>query len=161
MRYKLIQSMKSNQDGFTLLETVLILLITAALILLPVLSIDKMMESVQVDLFFRELTSNITLMQNHALLNGERTEIKFRPYKSGHQINFLVNLDASSPLNQTIYLDERFYQIDMKKGYEIKFGSNGNLKQGGHVKFETVEGTYLLKYLQGSGRFGIEEIKDE
>lgn len=161
MRYKIFRLIKLNQGGFTLLETVLILLITASLLFIPVLSIDKMLEAVQVDLFFRELTSNITLMQNHAILNGERTEIRFRPYKSGHQINFLVNFDSSSPLNQTVYLDESLYQIDMKKGYEIKFGNNGNLNQGGHVKFETVEGNYILKYLQGSGRFGIEEIKNE
>lgn len=153
--------MKPNQEGFTLLESVLILLITVSLILIPALSIDKMVETVQVDLFFRELSSNITLMQNHSILNGEKTEVRFRPYKSGHRIEFLVNSDSTSPLNKTIYLDESLYYFSMNNGREIIFGQTGNISTAGNVSFTTSKGEYKLTYLLGSGRFAIDKVSGD
>jgi competence protein ComGD len=152
---------KAKEEGFTLLESMLILLITASLILIPTLSIDRMVETVQVDMFFRELSSNITLMQNYSILHGEKTEVRFRPYESGHRIDFLVNFDASSPLNKTIYLDESLYYFTEKSGSEMIFnGDTGNISGGGTVFFNTVKGEYKLSYWLGSGRFAIDKIEN-
>ena len=42
---------KLDEKGFTLLETILVLMITSSLLLFPVLSIENITESVQIDLF--------------------------------------------------------------------------------------------------------------
>lgn len=153
--------MKTKEAGFTLLESVLILLITASLILIPVLSIDKMVETVQVDLFFRELSSNITMMQNHSVLSGESTEILFRPYDSGHQIRFRVYGDSSHPLSKTMYLDESFYSLTSKSGSQFSFyGDTGNITTSDTIGFQTAKGKYELTHWLGSGRFAIDKVED-
>src|SRR5699024_10630316 len=70
---------KLDEKGFTLLETILVLMITSSLLLFPVLSIENVTESIQIDLFFRELTSKITNMQSYAILRDQTTDIQFNP----------------------------------------------------------------------------------
>lgn len=153
--------MKNNEEGFTLVETVLMLMVTAILLFIPVLSIDKMLETVQVDLFFRELSADITLMQNHSILNGYDTNVRFRPYESGHRIEFIVRNDTSSSLNKIVYLDENLYYFSGKSGTDFSFYKDtGRITQTGSRRFTTVKGRYDLTYWLGSGRFAINKVPD-
>lgn len=149
--------MRSNESGFTLLETLLVLIITSSLILLPVLSIDKMVESTQTELFFRELSSRITMMQNHSILNGEKTSIDFFPNED-HFIRFGVDGNSKHPLNGRMYLDKSLMEFTGRDYQKFSFaGDTGTINGMETIRFKTSQGTYKLTYLLGSGRVGIEK----
>lgn len=153
--------MKTNEAGFTLIESVLILMVTAVLILIPTLSIHKMIESVQVDLFFRELSSNITLMQNHSILNDENTTVEFYPAVNGHYINFRVRLNPTHPLNKEMDFDDDLYQLVGQRYSQFSFArQTGNISHSDTRKFQTPKGLYELTYWLGSGRFAFNKISD-
>lgn len=154
---------KEREAGFTLIETLITLLIVSLLMLMPVLSIDKMTESIQIDLFFRELTSNITLMQNHAILTGEQMVIEFIPksnvirFKSDAVLN-----ENDHPLYREMHLQEGLYEFSSDwYGQVVFYGNTGNISSRGGwtTYFETSKGLYKLVFWLGSGRFEIQKIK--
>lgn len=150
--------MKEDQSGFTLVETVVVLFITGALILLPVLSINKIVETIQIDLFFRELASDITMMQNYTILTGKQTRISF--FSSDKDtISFRIASDPKSPLNRDVELDSPYYSLSLPEGnYVFSFTWNaGNIDSSKKIGFNTTKGKYELTYLLGSGRFDIKK----
>lgn len=155
--------MKKKQAGFTLIETLLTLLIVVALVFLPIISIQQTNEKVQIDLFFRELTANITLMQNHAILAEDRTEIQFNPTED--KIRFKVhdgNSFSTHSLDREMQLDNSVYQLSGSgyKGVSFRRGT-GNISIDNsdwwRINFDTVQGKYELVFQIGSGRFEIRE----
>lgn len=147
-------------DGFTLVELLITLLIISLLIFIPVLSIDKVIDTVQVDLFFRELSSNITLMQNHSILTGERTTVEFYPGEK--IIKFRVYDESKSlehPLNNEMFLKEGLYELLGNRYERVTFhGTTGNItiyNHGWRFNFITSQGAYELVFQLGSGRFDI------
>lgn len=153
----------NNEAGFTLLETLLTLMIASILILLPLLSIDRVIESVQIDLFFRELTSNLTLMQNHAILVGDRTVANFSP--SENQIKFRVqDADRFSRhvLDSELYLEKGLYELHGKDYHTVEFlldTGNVSIKKNDKwtTTFDTSKGQYQLVFQLGSGRFDVKK----
>lgn len=156
----MIDILDRKEAGFTLIETLITLLLTSLLIFMPILSIDKITESIQIDLFFRELSSTITMMQNHAILTGDRTTVEFIP--GNNLIKFKVyNADYNSnhPLNSEIYLEEGLYEIYGNGYNRVTFhGYTGNIAvfdQKWTTNFNTSKGLYRVVFQLGSGRFDI------
>lgn len=146
---------KNNESGFVLLELVVVLVIVSLMLIIPTLSIDKMIEKTQVDTFFQELTSNITLMQNHTILNNEETEVRFYKGSTGDIIDFKVKGYTNHPLNREMVIDNKFYTFNASF---TSFGfkkETGNITKTGHVSFDTSQGRYYLYYWLGRGRFEI------
>ncbi len=153
--------MKTREAGFTLIESILLLMITASLLLVPMLSINKMIDSIQTDLFFRELTSNITLMQNHAILNGETTSVQFVP-GAVDQVRFRVNNQTTHPLNRELKLENGLYELRGREYSTFSFARDtGNISQANTRAFRTTQGDYELTYWLGSGRFEITKTADK
>jgi len=149
-----------KQAGFTLLESLLILIISAGLLLLPTLSIDQVTDSIQIDLFFRELTSKITMMHNHTLLHNEKTSVQFAP--SNELIRFRVAGDSTHSLNTEISLADKPYTLEIRNYHEFSFKADtGNVSGSDTIRFNTTEGNYRLTYLLGSGRFYVQKTSNE
>jgi len=149
-----------KQTGFTLLESLLILIISTGLLLLPTLSIDQVTDSIQIDLFFRELTSKITMMHNHTLLHNERTSVQFSP--SNELIRFRVAGDSTHPLNSEISLAGKPYTLERIDYHAFSFKTvTGNISSSDTVTFNTTEGKYRFTYLLGSGRFYVQKTSNE
>ena len=148
-----------NEDGFTLVETLIVLLVSSVLILMPTLSIGQLMEEMEINFFFRELTSNLTLMQNQSIMGGHGTKVSFYGTKQKDHILFVVN--SGHPLNREMVLDRPYYRLAENKPIEFRFkGGTGNITSSNTVKFSSTQGQYKLTYLLGSGRFDIKkEIK--
>lgn len=154
--------MIEQEEGFTLVETLITLFITSFLILLPSLSIGQMASSIETDLFFRELSSQITLIQNHAILANETTRVEFSPTRNC--IRFKVNngYGAVHPLDDEISLEgspckfstEKFQAVEFKK----TTGNIAILTDSWRIKFATDKGLYELVFKLGSGRFDIRKI---
>lgn len=153
--------MKNKQeDGFTLVETLITLFITSLFFLMPILAFDQVMENMQINLFFRELSSNITLMQNHAILSGKKTMVEFVP--QANVIRFKEHdVDGSSdhPINREIHLQEGIYELQSSNYRQVIFhGETGNIAVSNHkwrTVFTTSNGSYELVFQLGSGRFDI------
>lgn len=153
---------KNSQGGFTLLETLLTLIIVGLLFSLPVISLEKAVEKVQVDLFFREFSANVTLVQNHALLTGERTEVQFAP--DNELIRFRV-IDGTNQhmLNRTMKTEKGLYEFKGSRGQSYTFfrqpGQIQSLTDGSwRTNIETKFGLYEIVFWLGSGRFEIRKI---
>lgn len=152
-----------KEAGFTLIETLITVLVISLLMLTPVLSIKNITESIQVDLFFRELTSNITMMQNHAILTGEQMIIEFLP--QNHLIRFNSKAGSSSgsthPLYREMHLEKGVYEF-FGEGYgQVSFyGHTGNIssRSGWTKLIHTSKGLYNLVFWLGSGRFEIQKV---
>lgn len=156
--------MNKKEKGFTLIDSLVTLFILSLLTIIPIFSIEKITESIQTDLFFRELTSSITLMQNHALLADERTEVQFYPEQA--MIRFKVYNGTSSyeqhPLDHTLYLDSAITTFKDKKQKNVTFRSgSGNIsireEDGWTIYFNSLKGEYALVFQIGSGRFEVRQ----
>lgn len=152
-----------EEDGFTLVETLIVLLIAGFLTFLPVLSIQQTIERTAVDLFFRELSSHITLMQNHAILAGEMTAVEFAP--GANVIRFKVinaNNNSHQTLNREISLADAPCQFS-GTGYQTVYfkKDTGNIVMMNNrwrIRFETELGIYEIVFKLGSGRFDIRKV---
>ncbi|HLR92474.1 MAG TPA: competence type IV pilus minor pilin ComGD [Atopostipes sp.] len=150
--------MNHKEEGFTLLETLFVLTILSAFFLFPALSIDEVIESTQIDLFFRELTSKVTQMQTHAVLNGEMTEIEFVPELNTIRFYVRETDEEDHYLNAFWELDNPYYKLGgtHPQTFTFKRGT-GNITSSRKVHFDTTKGRYELVYYLGSGRFEIRE----
>lgn len=152
-----------DENGFTLIESLICLVIAFFIISLPVLSIKNTLDTIKIDLFFRELSSNITMMQNHAIINEETTSIQFIPTRD--LIRFKVEAKDTSKnecLNQEIQLDESFCEL-LGNGLQViyfraKTGNSWELFPENLIQFKTAKGLYKLVFRLGSGRFEIRKI---
>lgn len=149
---------KMNEDGFTLIETVLTVFIISLTLLIPALSIDEMIENTQIEMFFRELTADITLMQNHTILTGEGTNIDFRRSNGVDRIRYSVRLQPDHPLNKTVVIDPEIGGFRNAVPTLIEYNvSSGNISNFGTIDFVMSNGTYRLTFWLGSARFEIEK----
>lgn len=150
----------SKENGFTLMETLLVLIIISSLLLFPVLSIQHVTETIQIDLFFRELTSKITKMQAYAILHDQTTDVEF--YPQNNVIRFrIVDVNAqNNSLQDTWELDNPYYHLSGTSIKEFAFKKGtGNITKSDRIYIHTTQGEYELVYLMGSGRFEIRKRK--
>lgn len=151
--------MRKQEAGFTLVETVLMLLVISLITVIPVLSVDKMIESAEIELFFQELSSNITLMQNHAILNNEATKVHFIQQNDREFIDFQVVQKTNHPLNKRMLVDSPYYHFRGKGSKDFYFSKGtGNISGSSSFSFWTTKGDYRFTYWLGSGRFEIKKI---
>ena len=144
------------EEGFTLIETLIVLLVSSILLLVPTLSMGQLMEEMEVNFFFRELTSNLTLMQNQSIMGGQGTKVSF--YSTKHKDHILFEVNSGHPLNREMVLDRPYYRLAENKPIEFRFkGGTGNITSSNTVKFSSTQGQYKLTYLLGSGRFDIKK----
>lgn len=146
-------------EGFTLVETLITLFISSLLLFLPVLAVDDLVESREIDLFFRELNANIILMQNHAIIAGEHTRVEFSP--KTQTVNFRVLGQDNHPLNREMavgkscqFTDQRFQTVHFK----ADTGNVWEMYGSWRTQFKTKKGIYELVFKLGSGRFDLRKL---
>lgn len=147
-----------NEEGFTLLEAVVVLFLVSLLVGFPILSVQKAEESIKVQLFIEEFSSKITLLQTHAIMNGEPTSFEVKP--GSNVVNFRVyGYDRNShPLNHRWSLPEEVNFFGGSKRIIFKAHS-GNVGDYGSFRLNTVSGQYNFVFQMGSGRFDVRKIE--
>lgn len=125
-------------------------------LLIPIIPFSSMKSQMEASLFFEETSSYITLMQNHAVLNDQWTEVEIRP--QARELVFRVIGDQNHYLNHSISLPEDIEILGGSKTYRFlsESGNQGNLNK---TRFEVNDDIYELSFKLGSGRFEIS--KDE
>lgn len=145
-----------NKEGFTLLESVVVLFLVSILIGFPILSVRKAEESIKIQLFIEELTTGITLMQSHAIMNRQPTIIEVKP--DTQMIDFRVYGGDSRSLDYSIIPPEEVKLANHSEKYI--FGSDsGNIGQYGSFSFTAPTGEYKLVFQMGSGRFYVRKTE--
>jgi len=139
-----------GHEGFTLLETVVVLLLVSILVGFPILSVQKAQESIRINLFIEDLSSGITLIQNHAVMNGETTIFEVNP--TSNVLNFRVYGVNSHPFNYTISPPKEVSLTGGSKRYMFNSYS-GNIGKYETFSINTTEGVYNFVFQMGSGRF--------
>lgn len=145
-----------KQEGFTLIETLVVLMVSSLLLLMPTLTMGSLIEDLEINLFFRELTSNLTLMQNQAIMSGSGTQVSF--YRANDQDRITFEVHKGHPLNREMILDGPYYRLAGSGTKKFRFKEEtGNITSSNFVRVFTNQGDYKLTYLLGSGRFDIKK----
>lgn len=147
-------TLKKN-DGFTLIEVVLVLSIVSLLATFPVMHFAQLKKETETQLFFEALRSGITLIQTEAVINDHWTNMEVRP--TNRLIRFRVTGKENSdhPANHILYLPESISLYGTSKEYQFS-RSSGNLGNINELNFNTIHGRVTVSFQMGSGRFVIE-----
>lgn len=150
---RLQRSDMEKENGFSLIETLLVLSLVSFIVSMPILHFNRLKIETETQLFFESLESSITLVQSHAILNNEWTVIEFSP--SSKQVSFRVAGDREHPLNHRLYLPESMSMASgfMEYNFNSETGNQSNLKK---LRFYTSKGEVEFGFLFGSGRFSYE-----
>lgn len=152
----LVDQLKKSNQGFTLLETILVLIVSSMLLLMPTLITKSVMEEVKRNLFFEEFQSKLTSIQTAALLSNERGKITI--LKAG-RINYEVEGQPAHRLNKALFLPEKLTTPTDKVFY---FNSGtGNVSNFSTIYFNSSKKQYQFKFQIGSGRYFFEVLENE
>lgn len=147
--------MKEEDGFFTLIEGVIVLIIVSFILTVPSIQIKPLESVLTTDLFIEQLKTEITLLHQNAVLNGETSVIEVDPGRD--IINLSVINNSVSPLNKTIQLPD---QLSMFGGYK-RFSYrpySGNITNVDRVRFSDSNRTFEFVFQVGSGRFYVREI---
>lgn len=151
-----MKSVLKKEDGFfTLLEGVVVLSITMLLLILPTMHSKPVENTLATDVFINQLKSDITLMHQSAIINGEMSVIEIEP--SRKQIVYSVAGNQSSHLNKTVKLPA---DISIYGGYQrFSFRPfSGHLTNVNRVRFKSDQRVFDLVFQIGSGRFYVKDV---
>lgn len=142
--------MRSDESGFLLMETMLVLLIAASLLLIPPMLTKKNLAAHEGTFFKQQLESSITATQNYAVLTGKRTKVELMPQNK--YIAFTVLDTKPHSFNHTLFFPESVSSKSLTK--EFYFGSgSGNISGLDSMTFEINGKTEKMKFQLGSGRY--------
>lgn len=152
----LVDHLKKTNQGFTLLETVLVLIVSSIVLLMPTLIAKSVIEEVKRNLFFEEFQSKLTSMQTVALLSNERAKITV--LKAG-KIKYEMEGQPAHRLNKALFLPEKLTTPTDKVFY---FNSGtGNVSSFSTIYFNSSKKQYQFKFQIGSGRYFFEVLENE
>lgn len=145
-----------NMKGFTLIESLLVLSICTAFMLLPTLAIKKWKQVLEVERFLSSFEKRILLTQQMAIVNMLDTQMVF--YEQDQQIQFIIPENRSKLEDMVLEVPAVLRatgprKIIFKKGS----GNNGNLSK---FSFSWIEKNQLIEFQfqLGSGRY-VKKIK--
>ncbi|RAS88716.1 hypothetical protein A4U60_02600 [Priestia endophytica] len=143
---------KKVERGFTLLETVIVLLMLHIVILIFVFSFHYLIMTYNEQAFFDRFQKDVLYAQQLAIHRQIPTAIKFFPEDHKYQITA-----KGKVISQTFYhKDVSIYFKTLRP--PITFATTGNISRPGtlHVTFQ--KKVYAVVFLLGRGRMYINEV---
>lgn len=142
---------RRNEEGFTLIETILVLSIVMVITSAIIFVTSGKMEEKEDRRFFRQLHLDMQKMQAIAMGETKYTSIKFAEngtkYRGQSEADILFEYE----------LPEHIRLSSDSKLKEITFHPNGMVRQFGTLVFETKIGFKNVTVHIGSGRLNYEE----
>lgn len=142
-----------KEDGFTLIETLLVLSILMIIITFPQAQTKGVQEDMETALFIESFRSSITLMQSHAIMNHQRTIIDTKP--ENREVHFRVHGVRNHPLEHRLSLPDSISFRGSAMSFVFLPGS-GTQAQLSPCRMQTKDGLLTLSFKMGSGRFAFE-----
>lgn len=157
MRKKKRVDSEAKDEGFTLIETLLVLsVLSLILVMVPAIRFDYLTEKSETSLFFNSLQSSVTLVQNYSVLNDEWTVVRFFPEQG--LISFRVAGKTNHPVEHRIELPDHVQILNNNVEFRFK-NESGNIGQYETIRFKTPEGIVEYVFQLGSGRFVVKQVK--
>ncbi|SFC14075.1 prepilin-type N-terminal cleavage/methylation domain-containing protein [Alkalibacterium subtropicum] len=145
----------AKDDGFTLIEVLLVLALVSLLATFPVMHFAQLKKETETQLFFEALRSGITLIQTEAVVNDHWTNMEVRPTNRLIRFRVTGTENTDHPANHILYLPESISLYGTSKEYLFS-KSSGNLGNINELNFSTIHGRVTVSFQMGSGRFVIE-----
>lgn len=144
----------NKDDGFTLIEVLIVLSLVSLLATFPVMHFNQLKKETETQLFFEALRSGITLIQTEAVMNDQWTNMEVRPANRLIRFRVTGKENSAHPANHILYLPESMSIIGTSKEYLFS-KSSGNLGNINELNFQTIHGRVTVSFQMGSGRFVI------
>lgn len=143
-----------KEDGFTLLEMLLVLSVISILSVVTYLNLYPLYEKKKAEQFVEQFSQDVLLMQQLAISHRNYYALRWFPHQSMYRISAVEG-------DKTMF--NRYYD----KGIEVDlytfpnpmmYSSDGNINRGGTVIVTYKSITYRIVFQLGRGRFMYYEV---
>lgn len=146
---------RSKYQGFTLIESLLVLMVVGVFISLPLLKVGSWRERVAYQAFIREFEQRLVQTQQSAIVTREKTRVV--SIENGSTIQFIFFQRNNQSLKEELAIPKG---VRVQRGTTLIFSPRtGNVEQAHTFRFETPYHQEYLEYVYqiGSGRYVIRE----
>lgn len=147
---------KKGHEGFTLMESLLVLLCVSVFFTVPLLMVKSWKEQTEVSLFFNQLERNIQRTHQSAIVEGQRCDI----YQQRLANQFVFRYYHHGELKEDIQKVD--YPVVLRSAETINFKAvNGNIQKIETIKLEDHLNKKVVRYQfqLGSGKVIRSEAK--
>ncbi|MEH7309264.1 competence type IV pilus minor pilin ComGD [Neobacillus drentensis] len=145
--------MKNNQNGFTLIESLLVLSIFMIISSITVFSLKPQHSVLEDEAFLTQLKADLYYSQQYAISHQHEVSVVFLPAQYRYYMLLRPDLPPIVMRNYStnIYLTEGSIPL------YFKFLNDGNVNQFGTFLIQTKNKNYQMTVLIGKGRFYVKE----
>jgi competence protein ComGD len=146
--------MKNNQNGFTLIESLLVLSIFMIISSITVFSLKPQHSVLEDEAFLTQLKADLYYSQQYAISHQHEVSVVILPTQYKYYMLLRTDLPPILMRNysKNIYLAEGSIPL------YFKFLNDGNVNQFGTFLIQTKNKTYQMTVLIGKGRFYVKEF---
>jgi len=143
--------MNNKENGFTLLEVLLVLSILGVMLLIVIPLNTLVLENEKEKQFIREFSSDMLFMQSYSRSILAQIRYSYDPEKH----KYTIYKDFGKPLVEK-YLPNG-WDIKMRSFNNVQFNHHGSISELGTMILNTNRHTYKFIFSLGKGRFRIEK----
>ncbi|WP_169449757.1 competence type IV pilus minor pilin ComGD [Lacticigenium naphthae] len=145
-----------NERGFTLLETILVMMVVSGMVLFPIMIIPQIREQTEINQFLSKWETQYHSIQQYAIFYDEFTTMVTLP--DSDTIAFRVPTQSEHILEGDLILPSNMNLISSSVTYRIK-PKTGILSTIKAIKITSPTKTILIKFQMGSGKYTIEKFE--
>jgi len=146
--------MKNNQNGFTLIESLLVLSIFMIISSITVFSLKPQHSVLEDETFLTQLKADLYYSQQYAISHQHEVTVVFLPA----QYRYYMLLRPDLPPIVMRNYSTNIYLVEGSIPLFFRFLNDGNVNQFGSFLIQTKNKTYQMTLLIGKGRFYVKEL---
>lgn len=150
--------MAKKNKGFTLIEMIIVISITAILIIMSSLKFN-IREKIEAKNQIKEFVTNIEYVRNHAISSGQKRTLKFSENKSGYYFK-LPYREVNVKFNKMISIVECNLSGDITFSELGKPSFINKDNSAGKIIFKIKDDKYAVIILPVTGEVRYEKIKE-
>ncbi|WP_456278303.1 competence type IV pilus minor pilin ComGD [Bacillus sp. AK128] len=143
-----------KEDGFTLMEMLIVLSIIIMLVSFSFFHVRAVYQARVIQQFFEQLQQDIWLGQQYAISHSKGVELTF--YETEDFYDIREGGVRSLIVKRTIKSEVKLRPLTITN--PIKFNAGGNINSPGSMYVTYHHHTYKVTFLLGRGRFRIEKL---
>lgn len=148
--------MKRQTNGFTLIESLLVLSIFSVLSLTVLIPLQPAHEKLTEQHFFEQFQKDILYAQQHAIM--ERLPYLFTYNEDGTSYSIKLGRHNANELLVSRSLPEGITILPGTLDRRLTFLANGNISASGTLRVVIRQQAYLVTFYLGKGRFLVKKI---
>lgn len=145
-------SKNKGEQGFTLVESLLVLTIFSIMISISYLVLKPHYAAMERKEFFSQLRSDLLYAQNYSIVMQKQVTINFFPSEHYYYMNFGGGKSLKRHYSKNIVVEPASMPL------YFRFNVGGNINQFGSLYMKVHGERYKLTFLIGKGRFYV--VKD-